>query len=116
FRTSLGGRQSSTIHEAETVPKVEDGIGPDKAVRDWRFGRLRIESFDSCMIGEKTARMAGFQEAGEDSPATTTTAAAAAAAAATPAASLGPNLGGMGLATKARYVPLETKNTEAGWG
>lgn len=35
-----------------------------------------------------------------------------------PAASLGPNLGGMGQATKGRYVPLnlETKNTEAGWG
>ena len=35
---------------------------------------------------------------------------------ATPAASLGPNLGGAGQATKAQYVPLETKNTEAGWG
>lgn len=33
-----------------------------------------------------------------------------------PAASLGPNLGGPGQATKGKFVPLETKNTEAGWG
>jgi BRCA1-associated protein len=35
---------------------------------------------------------------------------------AVPAAPLGPNLGGPGQATKARYIPLETKNTEIGWG
>ncbi|KAJ4293797.1 hypothetical protein N0V88_005308 [Collariella sp. IMI 366227] len=34
---------------------------------------------------------------------------------AAPAASLGPNLGGMGQTTKASYVPLETKSTEAGY-
>jgi BRCA1-associated protein len=33
-----------------------------------------------------------------------------------PATSLGPTLGGAGQATKARYLPLETKNTEVGWG
>ncbi|AEO58889.1 hypothetical protein MYCTH_2306607 [Thermothelomyces thermophilus ATCC 42464] len=108
YRAPLNERQSRAIHEAESAPRVEDGFGPDKAVRDWRFGRVRIESFDSSVDEEKTGKMAGGQETGD--------AAATAAAAATPAASLGPNLGGMGLATKARYVPLETKNTEAGWG
>ena len=29
---------------------------------------------------------------------------------------MGPNLGGVGQATKARYIELETKNTNAGWG
>lgn len=90
-------------------PSVADGIGPSAAVRDWRFGRINIESFDLVGPGgdihTKTQTvMTGRQEShggGEG---------------ATPAASLGPNLGGMGLATKARYVPLETKNTEAGWG
>jgi BRCA1-associated protein len=37
-------------------------------------------------------------------------------AAAVPAARLGPTFGGPGQATKGRYVPLETKNTEVGWG
>jgi hypothetical protein len=56
---------------------------------------VRIESFDrvlssSMMVGEEEAPV--------------------------PAASLGPNLGGMGQATRGRWMPLETKNTEAGWG
>lgn len=32
------------------------------------------------------------------------------------APSLGPTFGGAGTATKAKYLPLETKNTEVGWG
>jgi BRCA1-associated protein len=98
-------------------PRAEYGIGAGKAVRDWRFGRVRVESFDLDLDfgteegraiggeGVTTGTMAGKLEGGNGS-----------GAAATPAASLGPNLGGMGLATKARYAPLETKNTEAGWG
>lgn len=94
--------------ERSPPPRVADGIGAEKAVGDWRFGRVRIESFDRA-VGEDVMAAAGRA------------AAAAAAqegegAAATPAASLGPNLGGMGLATKGRYEPLRTKNTEAGWG
>jgi BRCA1-associated protein len=91
-------------------PKVSDGIGPATAVRDWRFGRVRIESFDLVEDGNGTISQSGVtmsKMAGSTVQAET---------AATPAASLGPNLGGVGLATKARYVPLETKNTEAGWG
>ncbi|EAQ85094.1 hypothetical protein CHGG_09108 [Chaetomium globosum CBS 148.51] len=92
----------------EHTPRAEDGIGPRTAVRDWRFGRVRVESFDLAATTDNgEIGMAGNkQERGE----------AATAATATPAASLGPNLGGMGLSTKARYAPLETKNTEAGWG
>lgn len=96
--------------ELSRAPRVEDGIGAEKAVRDWRFGRVRIESLDTG-VGDtlkeedNTSAMMGKEDGG-----------AAAVASATPAASLGPNLGGMGLATKGKYVPLETKNTEAGWG
>lgn len=32
------------------------------------------------------------------------------------APSLGPAFGGAGTATKAKYMPLETKNTDLGWG
>jgi BRCA1-associated protein len=89
------------------LPPQRDGIAPEKAVRDWRFGRVRVESFDleqqqqQRQEGGGEMAMAGKSEGG---------------GVATPAASLGPNLGGMGQATKARYVPLGTKNTEAGWG
>ncbi|KAK4241761.1 hypothetical protein C8A03DRAFT_40855 [Achaetomium macrosporum] len=108
-------RLSESQYRARTQsppPRVSDGIGPQTAVRDWRFGRISIESFDPAREHEEGAyerrkNMAGKEE-GEPSSAMPTPA--------TPAASLGPNLGGMGQATKARYVPLETKNTEAGWG
>ncbi|KAK3995880.1 hypothetical protein QBC44DRAFT_259286 [Cladorrhinum sp. PSN332] len=68
------------------LPKVEDGIGAEKAVRDWRFGRVNIESY----IG------------GQDTMGT-------------PAAPLGPTLGGIGAATKGKLIE-QGKNTEVGWG
>ncbi|KAK4232472.1 ubiquitin-related domain-containing protein [Podospora fimiseda] len=68
------------------LPKVEDGIGPEKAVRDWRFGRLNVESYTG---GQSTMG--------------------------TPAAPLGPNLGGIGTATKGKLIE-HGKNTELGWG
>ncbi|KAK4039244.1 hypothetical protein C8A01DRAFT_47268 [Parachaetomium inaequale] len=103
FRAARQQDEAAGSLSSSLPPGVEHGIGADKAVRDWRFGRVRVESFDLPAEDTEDIEMAGKQE-GE------------AAAAATPAASLGPNLGGMGLATKARYVPLETKNTEVGWG
>jgi BRCA1-associated protein len=104
--------QVSTLRNSErSSPPPQspqrDGIAPEKAVRDWRFGRVRVESFDLEQQQQQRQEggemaMAGKSEGG--------------GVVATPAASLGPNLGGMGQATKARYVPLGTKNTEAGWG
>ncbi|KAH6843007.1 BRCA1-associated protein 2-domain-containing protein [Chaetomium sp. MPI-CAGE-AT-0009] len=106
-RAGPHGTASESVGD-EAVPRAEAGIGPRTAVRDWRFGRVRIESFDlaaaAATTGHGDTGMAGNKQDGGE------------AAAATPAASLGPNLGGMGLSTKARYTPLETKNTEAGWG
>ncbi len=102
------------------LPRVADGIGPGRAVRDWRFGRVRIESFDRPAVAAVAApgydavgsEMAGKMDGGGGSG----SGSGAGGGEVTPAASLGPNLGGMGLATKARYLPLGTKNTEAGWG
>ncbi|KAF3761296.1 zf-UBP-domain-containing protein, partial [Cryphonectria parasitica EP155] len=74
------------------APGFRAGIGPRTAARDWRFGPIRIESFD----------VHDGQMADSHQP--------------SPAASLGPNLGGPGTETKARFMPLECKNTEAGWG
>lgn len=98
----LSTRQYRDRAEGPPPPNISNTIGPRTAVRDWRFGRINIESFDLADEGQgqNTGNMAGKEE---DTPAT-------------PAASLGPSLPGIGQATKARYVPLETKNTEAGWG
>ncbi|RBR16465.1 hypothetical protein FVER53590_01882 [Fusarium verticillioides] len=71
-------------------------IHPQNAVRDWRFGRVSLETVDlrtgHAMAGEAT----------RSGPSA--------------APSLGPTFGGAGTATKAEFLPLETKNTELGWG
>jgi len=79
--------------ESYPLPGFRAGIGPQTASRDWRFGPVRIESLD---IPE--GDMAGSSE--EPSP----------------AASLGPNLGGPGTDTKGQFKLLDCKNTQAGWG
>ncbi|KAF7558946.1 hypothetical protein G7046_g5216 [Stylonectria norvegica] len=82
--------------ESALLPSSSAAIRPQTAIRDWRFGRVSIETVDL---------RTGDQMAGETSR-------AGAAAAPT----LGPMFGGSGTATKAKYSPLETKNTELGWG
>lgn len=98
----LSERQYRARAEASPPADVLNTIGPLTAVRDWRFGRINIESFGLAdeTQDQNTGNMAGKEGF----------------APATPAASLGPSLPGIGQATKARYLPLETKNTEAGWG
>ncbi|KAF4974048.1 hypothetical protein FZEAL_9002 [Fusarium zealandicum] len=77
-------------------PHSSAGIRPQTAVRDWRFGRVTIETVDL---------QTGHTMTGE--PSRTGPSAAP---------SLGPTFGGAGTATKAEFLPLETKNTELGWG
>lgn len=79
------------------------GIGPRSAAKDWRFGSIRIESFD---VPD------GFQGGSSEQSCPTM----ASSAHPSPAASLGPNLGGPGTDTKGEFVPLSGKKTEAGWG
>ncbi|KAF4997799.1 hypothetical protein FDECE_11976 [Fusarium decemcellulare] len=77
-------------------PHSSSAIRPQNAVRDWRFGRVSIETVDL-----HTGRtMAG--ETSRTGPSA--------------APLLGPTFGGAGTATKAEFLPLETKNTELGWG
>ncbi|QUC22928.1 uncharacterized protein UV8b_07169 [Ustilaginoidea virens] len=78
-------------------PPVESSA--PRLVRDWRFGRVTIETIDPA-----TPRGAGAMQ-GQSSR-----------AAPSAAPSLGPSFGGAGTATKADFVPLKTKVTEAGWG
>ncbi|KAM5346592.1 hypothetical protein ACJ41O_009597 [Fusarium nematophilum] len=77
-------------------PPSSAAIRPQNAVKDWRFGRVSIEAVDL---------RTGHTMTGE----TSRTGASA-------APSLGPTFGGAGTATKAEFLPLETKNTELGWG
>ncbi|KAM0243674.1 hypothetical protein ACHAPO_000528 [Fusarium lateritium] len=77
-------------------PNSSAAIHPQNAVRDWRFGRVSLETVD-LRTGHK---MAG--EGSRNAPSA--------------APSLGPMFGGAGTATKADLLPLETKNTELGWG
>ncbi|KAL2016855.1 hypothetical protein VTK56DRAFT_2930 [Thermocarpiscus australiensis] len=109
----LSERQYRARTEGSPAPKISDGIGPRTAVRDWRFGRISIESFDLREEGHARSGVAAAAAAGQSQDMGKMTTAKEEP---TPAASLGPSLGGVGQATKARYVPLETKNTEAGWG
>jgi len=95
----LSERQWRERSKSFPPPGFTAGLGPKTAAKDWRFGQLSIESFDPPPLDD------GQQNADMGNPTNPT-----------PAASLGPSLGGVGQATKATLVPLDTKNTEAGWG
>lgn len=69
----------------------------ETAVKDWRFTKVRIESFDMPEMDKAGA-------VGMDSHGNKGINAGLAAG------------GSMGKVTKARYEPLDTKNTELGWG
>lgn len=92
-------------------PGFDAGLGPKTAAQDWRFGKVNIESFDmaeglpprSGAAAPQAASSAGGGDGREGSLIA-------------PAASLGPTLGGAGQATRARFTPLENKNTAVGWG
>jgi BRCA1-associated protein len=77
-------------------PNSSAAIHPQNAVRDWRFGRVGLETVD-LRTGHTV-----MGEASRNTPSA--------------APSLGPTFGGAGTATKADFLPLETKNTELGWG
>lgn len=110
----LTERQWRARSESFPPPGFAAGIGPRKATKDWRFGSIRIESFDLPEVQEPRSQTP--ITVGKSYGRGAMAAHGGSTLAAAPAASLGPNLGGPGHATKARFLPLETKNTEAGWG
>ncbi|CAM1502288.1 Fc.00g042720.m01.CDS01 [Cosmosporella sp. VM-42] len=75
--------------------KENAAIRPQTAIKDWRFGRVSMETVDL----RTRDKMVEGSAAGPSA-----------------APTLGPTFGGAGTATKAEYRPLETKNTELGWG
>ncbi|KAI5464608.1 hypothetical protein BGZ63DRAFT_350015 [Mariannaea sp. PMI_226] len=77
-------------------PSASAAIRPQTAVQDWRFGRVSIET----LYLDTRHSMAGESSRAVPSA----------------APQLGPTFPGAGTDTKAQYVPLETKNTEVGWG
>ncbi|KAF4777070.1 Zn-finger in ubiquitin-hydrolase [Colletotrichum scovillei] len=80
-------------------PPSSAAIRPETAVKDWRFGQVSIESIDiESESDENTDQMAAeATSSGAD-------------------LGVGPTFGGAGISTKAKYVPLDTKSTEVGWG
>ncbi|KJZ78447.1 hypothetical protein HIM_01838 [Hirsutella minnesotensis 3608] len=79
------------------APASTAAIRPRTAIKDWRFGRIRIETVDPA-----PAALAMPSEASKAGPSA--------------APSLGPAFSGAGTATKAECLPLRSKNTELGWG
>lgn len=75
-------------------PPAGTALGPQTAVRDWRFGRVSIETADPLNMSGETSK-AGPSGA---------------------APSLGPTLGGASTMNKAELLHLRTKHTEVGWG
>jgi len=98
----LSERQWRERSRSFPPPGYTAGLGPKTAARDWRFGELSIESFDLEPPDGHDGDQTNDKMVESTNP--------------TPATSLGPSLGGVGQATKARLEPLSTKNTEAGWG
>ncbi|RFU31678.1 hypothetical protein B7463_g4705, partial [Scytalidium lignicola] len=105
--TGIGSRRAESLFvpapssSAETdfpPPNPTHLIGdPKTAIKDWRFAKVRVESFDMAETNKPGP-------AGMDNEANKGINAGLAAAA------------GMGNVTKARFEPLETKSTELGWG
>ena len=100
-------RQPRDKPERLPTPSSSAGIGPHVAVKDWRFAQLNIESFDKVRqdIIRSPVPQARAMD-GDPHP----------LAGRRPAPDVGPNMGQLGTATKARFVPLDVKNTEVGWG
>ncbi|GFP54540.1 RING finger protein ETP1 homolog [Trichoderma asperellum] len=91
-----------TSERANGISSPSTSLQPQTTIRDWRFGRINIETVDPSLIYERSM-------AGEGSK-------AAAAAGPSAAPTLGPSFSGAGTATKAEFIEFEGKNTEVGWG
>ncbi|KAL7951891.1 zf-UBP domain-containing protein [Trichoderma barbatum] len=109
--TENDGREIEALPERQLLGRVNSyppplptaALQPQTAVRDWRFGRINIETLDPSLVYNNS--MAGEGKA-----------AAAAVAGPSAAPALGPSFSGAGTATRAEFVELEGKNTEVGWG
>ncbi|CAK7265127.1 hypothetical protein SEPCBS119000_001352 [Sporothrix epigloea] len=100
--------EADDTHKPTQTTIAAAGFSPQTATRDWRFGRVRIASFDmeESFDGTEPGVMEAGSEAGPGQGSNQPI----------PAASLGPVLGGASQMTRAQFNPLSTKVTDAGWG
>ena len=99
--------QSREKFENIPTPTLSAAVGPQAAAKDWRFAQLSIESFDKvCRDTIRAPEPQARAMDGDPHP----------LAGRRPAPDVGPNMGQLGTATKARLVPLDVRNTEFGWG
>jgi BRCA1-associated protein len=82
------------------------------AVKDWRFGRVRVESLDMREVTNSDSDMASSAQRPRGESSSDGTARANNGI----NAGLAPGAAGVGRVTKARYEVVEEKNTEVGWG
>ncbi|KAK8879433.1 Zn-finger in ubiquitin-hydrolase [Apiospora arundinis] len=104
-RLILNDRQYRQLHQRTASfppPPSYAAIKPQTATRDWRFNRLNIHSLEMATPIESSSNaMAAAQSSSTSSAA---------------ASAVGLSMGSAGKATKARFLPLKTKNTNIGWG
>ncbi|KAK8069678.1 Zn-finger in ubiquitin-hydrolase [Apiospora phragmitis] len=103
-RLILNERQYRQLHQRTASflpPQSHAAIKPQTAAKDWRFSQLTIHSLELATSTESNISAMASQS--------TSTSSAAAAA-------VGPSMGSAGKATKARFLPLKTKDTNIGWG
>ncbi|KAK8023021.1 RING finger protein [Apiospora marii] len=103
-RLILNERQYRQLHQRTASfppPQSHAAIKPQTAAKDWRFNQLSIHSL----------RIAAPTESADSAMTAQSSSTPSAAAAA-----VGPSMGSAGKATKARFLPLKTKDTNIGWG
>ena len=83
------------------------------AVKDWRFGRVRIESLDMKEISGADSSTDTDMESSQRPRGKSSSGGTASNGI---NADLAPEAAGVGRVTKARYEVIEGKNTEVGWG
>jgi BRCA1-associated protein len=98
----ISERQWRSRTKSFPPPSSFAAIRPQTAVRDWRFSKLYIESVDL--------------EAGATDIMTTDSEDSGGQGSSSAALGVGPTFGGAGAATKAQFMPLDTKHTDIGWG
>ncbi|PNH43157.1 hypothetical protein VD0004_g4269 [Verticillium dahliae] len=98
----LTARQWKARTQSFPPPPAFAAIRPDAAVQDWRFGRVSVESLEQQTTNNSATDMDEAAGSSGERPSAAT--------------GIGPMFGGAGSMTMAKLLPLDTTNTELGWG
>lgn len=88
-------RQGLRRTTSSPPPQASAALEPEKAVKDWRFGRVQIVTIDPLSMSGEPGKVGAGPSA---------------------APSLGPTLGGAGTMNRAELLHVRTRHTEVGWG